>query len=309
MNQHPATDGYSLRTVVVPTDFSEPSFSALRYAAGLARATGAALHVVHVAEIDFAVPGAALPGRNPLVDDTEAARALQGQLKALTGPSVVPEFHGRTGRAFDQIVRFAREQNADLIVMSSHGATGIRRLVFGSNAQRVVQHSSTPVLVVRADRSDPQLGAELRLRTILVPVDFSASSEEALRAAVAFAQKFDARLVLLHAVVAPVVAGAAGYTVPMLDVPVEQLCSAAEEQMRALVESVDFKGVAHESQITTGFPGEAIGAYADRRGVDLIIMSTHGRTGLMHVLIGSVAEHVVWHALSPVLVVPGRVRE
>ena len=75
--------------------------------------------------------------------------------------------------------------------------------------------------------------------------------------------------------------------------------------MRELVERTEFNGVAHETQITTGFPGEAICSYADRRGADLIVMSTHGRTGLMHVLIGSVAEHVVWHALSPVLVVPG----
>jgi nucleotide-binding universal stress UspA family protein len=305
-NQNPSSD--SVATLLVPTDFSEPSFKALRYAAGLARLTGAALHVVHVAEIDFAVPGDALPDRNPLVDDTEEGRVLRQKLQALVEPGVVPVFHGRTGRAFDQIVRLASELEADLIVMSTLGRTGFKRLLFGSNAERVVQHSSCPVLVVRANQADLRVGEELRLRTIVVPIDFSASSEEALRIAVAFAQKVDARLVLLHAVVAPVVPLATGYAVPTLDVPLEQLRSAAADQMRALVDRTAFNGVAHEIQITTGFPGEAICAYADGRGADLIVMSSLGRTGLMHVLIGSVAEHVVWHALMPVMVVPGRMK-
>ncbi|HVG04402.1 MAG TPA: universal stress protein, partial [Burkholderiaceae bacterium] len=232
-------------------------------------------------------------------------RALQRQMQQMIGPDVEPVFHGRTGRAFDQIVRLSTELEADVIVMSTHGLTGFRRVLFGSNAERVVQYSSCPVLVVRATQADQPSEEELRLRTILVPIDFSASSEEALCTSIAFAQKFDARLVLLHALVAPIVSAAAGYAVPSLDVTLEQLRSSAEEQMRVLMQKVDFNGVAHETQIATGFPGETICSYADRCGADLIIMSSQGRTGLMHVLIGSVAEHVVWHALSPVLVVPG----
>ena len=297
-------DHTNIGAVLVPTDFSDLSYKALRYAAALVRKVGAKLHVVHVAEIDFGVPGAALPGRNPLVDDSDEARTLQDELRAMVDP-IAPEFHGRTGRAFDQIVRFAGELETDLIVMSTHGLTGFRRMLFGSNAERVVQHSSCPVLVVRANQPEQPAGEKLRLGTILVPIDFSASSEETLRRAIAFAQQFDARLVLLHAVSAPVVPAAAPYAVASLDVPLEQARGTAEAEMQALVQRTAFNGVAYETQIATGFPGETICSYADRAGADLIIMSTHGRTGLAHVLIGSVAEHVVWHALSPVLVVPG----
>lgn len=304
MKQEAPADVSSLRTLVVPTDFSGPSFKALRYAAALVRLSGAALHVVHVAEIDFGVPGEALPDRNPLVDDTQEAQALQEQLREFAGPNVVPTFHGRTGRAFDQIVQFARELEADLIVMSTLGQRGFKRLLFGSNTERVVQHSSCPVLVVRANQPDARAKNEVRLRTILVPIDFSVSSDNALRTAVAFAHQFDARLVLFHSVVGPVIPAAAGYTVPTLDVAIERSRSAVEKQLRALVETTNFGSVAHEIQITTGFPGEAICSYADRRGADLIIISRRGRTGLMHVLIGSVAEHVVWYALAPVLLVP-----
>src|SRR5688572_930416 len=147
MTEPPASANAQERiaTVLVPTDFSEESFKALRYGAALARKAGAAFHVVHVAEIDFAPPGAALPGRNPLADKDEEARALRQQIQEVIGPGIAPTFHGRTGRAFDQIVRFARELEADVIVMSTHGRTGLKRLVLGSNAERVVQHSSCPV--------------------------------------------------------------------------------------------------------------------------------------------------------------------
>ena len=308
MTSHPSSLA-SITTVLVPTDFSDLSYKAVRYAAALVRKIGAKLHVVHVAEIDFALPGAALPGRNPLVDDTKEAQALRDQIQAAAGSDVVAALHGRTGRAFDQVVRFSGELSADLIVMSTHGLTGVRRVLFGSNAERVVQYSTCPVLVVRAGQPEPSSSEQLRLGTILVPIDFSASSEEALRTAVGFAQQFDARLVLLHSVFAPVIPAAAGYAAPSLDVPLEQLRSAAQEQMHALVERTAFNGVRHETQIATGFPGETICSYADRSGVDLIVMSSHGRSGLMHVLIGSVAEHVVWHALSPVLVVPANIKK
>ena len=293
-------------TVVVPTDFSDESHKALRYASALVRKLGANLHVVHVGEVDFAVPGPALPGTNPLSSDTEQARAL----KAVIGKSISVAFHGRTGRAFDQIVRVARELEADLIVMSTHGRTGLKRLFLGSNAERVVQHSSSPVLVVRRGEERQIDDAQLfRIQTILVPTDFSSSSKEGLEYAVKFGRHFGARLVLFHSFTIPEVLTADPYATGYAQVTSEEARITAEDQMREFAESADFGGLHFDTHVTMGRAAEEICDYAAKQDADLIITSTHGRTGFMHVLIGSVAEHVVRYAHSPVLVVPASVKK
>jgi nucleotide-binding universal stress UspA family protein len=289
-----------IATILVPTDFSAESLMALDYAAALVKKSGGNLHVVHVSEVDFAAPGPALPGRTAQLSDAQ----VKEQLEAITGGPIAAAVHGRTGRAFDQICRFARELEADLIVMSTHGRTGLKRLILGSNAERVVQHSGSPVLVVRPSKREfVVVGEPLQIQTILVPTDFSGSSMDALSYAMEFGRQFGARLVLFHS-----------FTVPDSDphgphnvrpTP-EEMQSAAEDQMRDFVKGVDFSGVDFETQITMGPAAEEICAYAEKEKIDLIITSTHGRTGLMHVLIGSVAEHVVRYAHSPVLVLPGK---
>jgi nucleotide-binding universal stress UspA family protein len=292
----------SIAAVLVPTDFSAASLKALRYAGGLVEKFGAKLHVVHVSEIDFAVPGPAQPGKNFQLSDTEVRERLEG----MNGESIAATVHGRTGRAFDQICRFAREIEADLIVMSTHGRTGLKRLFLGSNAERVVQHSSSPVLVVRqGEREFVAEGKPLQIQTILVPTDFSESSREALDYAVEFGRQFGARLVLFHSFSAPEFTTDPYGSHNMHATP-EQARTAADDQMSEFVKGVDFGGVNFETQISMGRAADEICAYAEKQKADLIITSTHGRTGLMHVLIGSVAEHVVRHAHSPVLVLPGK---
>jgi nucleotide-binding universal stress UspA family protein len=293
----------SIATVLVPTDFSAESLKALPYAAGLVEKFGAKLHVVHVSEVDFAVPGPAQPGKNFQLSDTE----VKEQLEAMTGGPVAATVHGRTGRAFDQICRFAREIEADIVVMSTHGRTGLKRLFLGSNAERVVQHSSSPVMVVRqGERESVAEGQPLQIRTILVPTDFSGSSRDALDYAVEFGRRFGARLVLFHSFVVPEFVTTDPYGSHNMHPTPEQARSAADDQMREFVKGIDFGGVDLETQITMGRAADEICDYAEEHQIDLIITSTHGRTGLMHVLIGSVAEHVVRHAHSPVLVLPGK---
>lgn len=303
--QHPK----KISTVLVPTDFSDESHKALRYGAALVRKLDSNLHVVHVSEIDFAVPGPALLGTNPLTSDTEEAQELKQQLEAAIGASLPVTFHGRTGRAFDQIVRFAREIEADLIVMSTHGRTALKRLFLGSTAERVVQHSSSPVLVVR--RGEGQLvedGQPLPIEKILVPTDFSAASREALTYARDFGRPFGARLVLFHTFHIPDFITTDRVGIHNLRPTAETGRAAAAEQMREFVAGFDFGGVDFATEITMGGAAEEICRYAERQDIDLIITSTHGRTGFMHVLIGSVAEHVVRYAHLPVLVVPGSVK-
>jgi nucleotide-binding universal stress UspA family protein len=114
-----------------------------------------------------------------------------------------------------------------------------------------------------------------------------------------------AHLVLFHSYEAPPIVIPDPYGVPNLPPTIEIARAAAEDQMRQFVKLFDFGGVDFETQIVMGRAVETICDYAEREKSDLIITSTHGRTGFMHVLIGSVAEHVVRNARRPVLVVPG----
>jgi nucleotide-binding universal stress UspA family protein len=297
-----------MRRILVPTDFSEESHKALRYGAALAREFGADLHVVHVGEIDYAIPGPAQPGTNPLTDETDKGCALRQSVKEMIGASIATQFHGRTGRAFDQIVRVARELGADLVVMSTHGHTALKRLFMGSNAERVVQHSSSPVLVVREVEREVLIDGQLRIKTILVPTDFSASSGEVLEFARKLGREFNARLLLFHAFTVPRFVANEPYSARSLNPTPEELQKLADDQMRDFLAAHDLSEVEVETLTTPGVAAEAIRERAVQENADLIITSTHGRTGLMHVLIGSVAEHVVRYARGPVLVVPGSIK-
>jgi nucleotide-binding universal stress UspA family protein len=142
------------------------------------------------------------------------------------------------------------------------------------------------------------------LKRIVVATDFSEVSAEAVEMAVAFAQESGATLDLVH------VATEATYPVPppmdMLRMPID-IAAAMDEASRRLAteeERVRARGVACESNVLVGRADAEIVGYADKTHSDLIVLGTHGRSGLPHALLGSVAEKVVQHAHCPVLTVP-----
>ena len=143
------------------------------------------------------------------------------------------------------------------------------------------------------------------LNRILVPVDFSAHSEKAIRFATTLANKFGARLSLLHVVEDPFVTGAwqAEVFVPNIPELLNDLIKAAQTQMTERKKELAIHGFAVETVVITGRPATAIVEHASTGAFDLIVMGTHGRTGLSHALLGSVAERVVQKAPCPVLTV------
>lgn len=137
---------------------------------------------------------------------------------------------------------------------------------------------------------------------VLVPIDFSATADRALAYAIALGQQLQARLTLLHVLdLTPVTMDEMppGMTATYLD----DLETDAQHLLQASRERVQRAGLQAESLLVQGTPTQTIIDTAGEQGVDLIIMGTHGRTGLAHVLLGSVAEHVVRQGPCPVLVV------
>lgn len=142
----------------------------------------------------------------------------------------------------------------------------------------------------------------MTLQTILVPSDFSECSDEALSYGLELARRFDASLHLLHVVQDPVTQpwAAEGFSVPLFDVA-EQWRVEAEARLRAMVPDADRARVTVVSVLAT--PHAEILAYAAAHAVDLIVMGTHGRGGVSHMLLGSIAERIVRRAPCPVLTV------
>ncbi len=141
-----------------------------------------------------------------------------------------------------------------------------------------------------------------QLRTLLCAVDFSEPSEHALRHAVALAAALGAELHVAHVYAVPVYALPDGALVagPQW---AARIMSEAEQQMQALLKRVDTQGVKVSSHVVEGAPHEEIPALAARLDADLVIVGTHGRTGLTHLLLGSVAERIVRTAERPVMTV------
>jgi nucleotide-binding universal stress UspA family protein len=247
------------------------------------------------------------------VPELEVGQQVRRRLRDVAKDYSVPlrreNIHAIKGRPFEEICRLAQEIDIDLIVIATRGNTGLRHLVLGSTAERVVRYSPCPVLVVRANDSKKKPARQLAtFRKILVPVDFSDCSTKGLDHAKALAREFKAKLILLHSIALQYYVASdeyARYDLPRL---LEQIDEAAKQQMRDLVQQTNWNGVEVETSIEIGHAGQQICAEATERNAGLIAISTHGRTGFKHVLLGSTAEYVVRHASCPVLVVPSRER-
>jgi nucleotide-binding universal stress UspA family protein len=303
-----------IRKVLVPIDFSQPSLDTIEFALPLAKFFGAELHLVHVVPQDY--PLASVAGLPLVVPELEIGQCVRSQLKnaAKKFSASLPQqrIHVLKGRPFEQICQLARELKIDLIITSTRGATGLKHVLVGSTAERIVRYSPCPVLVARPQSGKSKNGKRPLRRfgftKILVPIDFSRCSAEGLAFAMGLARQLKSKLVLLHSVYLQYYVASDEYT--RYDFPklLEYAEKAGLDQMRDLVRDTDWKGLQVETAVEVGHAGQQICARAQDFGVDLIVTSTHGKTGFKHVLLGSTAEYVVQHAHCSVLVVPARGR-
>jgi nucleotide-binding universal stress UspA family protein len=300
----------AITNVLVPIDFSRGSLKAIPSALAISRQFGAAIHLLHIVDTTQYLPPTLLT--LPLVPQSELNRQLLKRLQAVAlkfSASGKIEVHiPREGRAYEEICAAARQLKTDLIVIATHGYTGYKRTFLGSTAERVIQHSPCPVLVVRR-RHPVLIGANgqasriaVRLRRILIPVDFSECSQVGFDYGLEIARDLRAGLTLLH-VVNPHYYHF-GHEYAGLDSP-RLMAAARDSSRKQMWEMAKKTNLRCSVEVKQGSPVMEICKYANEN-VDLIIISTHGRSGLSHALIGSTAERVVRHASCPVLVVPVR---
>ena len=204
------------------------------------------------------------------------------------------------GYVTEALERHAREIDAKLIIMTTHGRTGVSRAWLGSVADSLVRHSNFPLLVIRP-LEDGETFPEVRFQHFLVPLDGSETGEKILEPAVELAKATGARFTLLHVVSPQLTVGTRVSPLPagQRDGRSEK----AEAYLAGVADGLEKEGVEATSRIETHFaPARAILKVAEEEDVDLIALATHGYGGLKRALLGSVADKVLRSSRLPLLV-------
>lgn len=295
-----------IRRILFPTDFSDHADRALPHALWLAEEFGAELHMLHALVLhadDPANPAKAFPGVDDAYDRLQswAADRMEETVDGVDRPDVeVIRARERGIAAAPTIVEYSDDNEVDVIVMATHGRRGVRRALLGSVAEEVLRTAGCPVLTVRPDGAADTGG---RPERILVPVDFSEHSDLILASAGALARRFGAALDVLHVMVQ------LNYPDPYV-VDAAALRAMAEDARETVPETLAEKAaevigddVPVESHVRVGVAAAGIVEFAEERGSDMVVVGSHGRTGMERIFLGSVAEGVVRQAPCPVLTV------
>jgi nucleotide-binding universal stress UspA family protein len=289
-------------SVLCPVDFSESSRGALRYAAALAahfrtRLTLLAVNDPLLQEADE------MAGVAHLTDDTIRDMERFVEETFASRPHGVSEvrLEVRTGKPAPEILSVSRDTHSDLIVMSSHGLTGFRKLFFGSTTERVLRETSVPVLVTPGTDMGPAGLEDVRkaVRRVMAPVDLTEAMPHQLRIARALAERLEVPLLVLH-VVEPVRATASA--LPRLPkVEAERRYRAEQDLKRALDEMPP--SIKPEALIAYGEPAEEIAKVAADRDAGIVVMGLHS-SAMLGPRMGSVTYRVLCLAHRLMLALP-----
>ena len=287
--------------VLIPTDGSESAERAARHGVVLARAYDATVHALSV--IDERDYDGVADGRVPDPGDAAVERDAQEAVEAVAdladGETVT---RVEAGVPSEAILAYATEAGVDLVVMGTHGRTGVDRFVIGSVAEKVVRRADVPVVTVRAVESATLWPP---IDRILVPTDGSDASFEALPYALDLAERFDAEIEAFSVVDERTTSAFYNVGTALEDV-VGGLRTTAETATDRIASEAAERGIDASTTVVEGLPSRTICAHAAESGADVVVMASHGRTGLAHYLLGSVAERVVRNSAVPVLTAPVR---
>ncbi len=270
-----------MKSILVPIDFSEYAENALKAAAFFAKKNNSEIFLLHLLELpgqmnDAMTSGSSIPEvmlfinkANDLLQKTTEQPYLEG-IKIST--SVQFE------KAFSGIMSFSKINKIDLIIMGSHGTSGIEELLIGSNAEKVVRLSEIPVLILKKDIN------EARFDNFVFASDFSEEVKKPFQKMIEFAQIFTAKISLV-----------------MIATPNSfKNTIDSEKKMKQFVKNFDIQNYSLHIFNDTNIENGIIN-FSKKINADLIGLCTHGRTGLAHFFNGSIGEDLVNHATKPVI--------
>ncbi len=266
--------------IIVPVDFSEQSENALKVAVSLSKKYNSEILVLHMLELSagiFTAPD------GPQIDQSlfflELAKKRFNEflskpyLKGIKITPIIKHF-----KVFSEVNEIAKLHGADLVVMGSHGADGLKQIFIGSNAEKVVRHSEIPVLVIKNEITD------FKVANFVFATDFKEESITAYLKAKDFVTKFQANLYLVY-----------------INTPGDNFLSHkdAQKKIAQFLEKVDAQlpvEIYNDYSVETGILN-----YAETIDADLIGIPTHGRKGLSHFFMGSIGEDITNTSKLPVI--------
>ena len=273
-----------MKKIIVPIDFSKNSENALKVAAMLAKKYDAKLYPLHMLNIQEASLNESVTYQH---EKTAfylklAEKKIKSFLtkKYLSQVEVVPLI--KHFKIFSEIDDIAREINADLIVMGSHGASGLKEFFVGSNTEKVVRYAHIPVLVVKNTLLN------IDFSDVVLATDFSEESLPAFKSVLKTLEIFKSRNHIIY-----------------VNLPNENFKTTSEMEQMANDYYVQLEGNA-DRMISTNFIcdksiEQGILTFSNAIGADLICVITHGRKGLSHIFSGSIAEDITNHATLPIM--------
>lgn len=292
---------FSLKRILVPVDFSGPAEAAIRNALAIAERFDARITLIHVIEShrlsgEFAEFGTTA---------SDVPQAVKRRLATTAGrfdsPSRFETEVVRVGRPEYEIGCAARELEFDLTVITTHGYTGLDYVLLGGTAERIIRHTTSPVLVLRKQNSH-----KLEIKKILTPVSLCPESLTGLRFACSFAQPFGAAVTALHAI-EPL--GPLARFEVNVDLHEKKLRAAAKWHLETMHVQADLPAGAFETLLRDGPAYREIIETGRAGGFDLIVMAALHRSGLGDMFLGGTLEHVLRHAPCPVLIVRGHQKQ
>lgn len=270
-----------MKKILVPTDFSEQAENALKVAVQLAKKYDSEIYLLHmlelpIQEIDALSTPSALPEAMffmKLAEQRFDALLSKNYLKDIKVHDIVKNFP-----SFSSVIDTCHEHEVNLIVMGSHGASGLKEMFIGSNAEKVVRTSDIPVLVIKGKHDD------FKVEHFVFASDFKTENSETYRQATHFAESLGATMHLL-----------------MVNTANDFLSTAeAKHRIDNFTKAHDFKNftvnIYNDATIESGILN-----FSKEINADLIGISTHGRQGLSHFFSGSIGEDVVNHSELPVM--------
>ena len=290
------------KRMLITLDGSEISEVVFPYAKELAGRIGLEVILLHVHSPE---EGEAAPLHQAYIErkaEIMKQLAAEVQQKTATGQrDKAIQVRGEliTGYPAEEILRYADENNIDLILMATHGRSGVRRWVMGSVAEKVLQASKVPIWLVRAGISQEKTRHKWPKGTMLVLLDGSRLAEAVLPHVKTLAKQQNAEPVdvVLFGVCEPLVES--GYYIPDVPMRLEEL----KKYLAKVEKQLKDAGLSVRSEVRKGKPAEQIIEYASEKSFNLIVMSTHGRSGLGRWVFGSVASKVLHEASTPILLI------
>ncbi len=285
-----------MKTILVPTDFSETANQALKVAVDLSKKHGSKLILLHMLEIgkhllpdNMITTNDVQPSKLTHSDDLpEAIFYMKLAQKHFQDISELPFMEGvdyqeavQSHLDFKGVIDSANKYEADLIIMGSHGASGIQEIFVGSNTEKIVRHSNIPVLVIKDGTEN------FKLDQVVFASDFADEVIPSFKQAISLFKGLDAKVKLVY-----------------VNTPGDYFMSSAEmrAKVKSFLDKTDNANAIEDITFVSDYTVEkGILNFASQNAIDAISVATHGRTGISHFLSGSISEDLANHSVKPVI--------